>query len=441
MTPLPIKKIKSFVHNQRGTYLIFSALVVFILFGFATFGIEVGRWYAIQSEMGKAIDGAAFAGAKNVSNPAFGNQADLREFVRQVAAANFPDGLLGTDTPTFNINIDGQGKVLVQGSTNSLNVLADVFDGDHSKTHIPAQGVAKLRKAEVALVLDISGSMSGAISDLKTGATTFVKNFEDFERDHQFALVTFAAGVQVREPLRHYYVDPITSAISGLGARGWTNTEDALAQTNALSWSDQSGLTANERARQVVIFFSDGNPTAFRGKFTWQGNDYDGVVSVNENANVGINLFRPTSQSTTFPLSGLSYQPPVGMLTTGDGQSAGSGDCAGNTARWDIFNHSDYGLASYGAPMDAYDSEACNIPQSDLGPYGRWLVVQMALGNAATLKSKDIEIFTIGLGDVDQAFLEQIATNADHAYYTADSSGLDPIFQAIANRLKLVLIS
>ena len=65
----------------------------------------------------------------------------------------------------------------------------------------------------------------------------------------------------------HGYVSPITSAISGLNANGSTNTEDALAQAAALPWSDQSGVPANERTKQVVVFFSDGNPTAFRGNF------------------------------------------------------------------------------------------------------------------------------------------------------------------------------
>ena len=50
--------------------------------GFAALGVEVGRWYAIQGELGKAIDGAAFAGAQNVNNP---NIPDFNLFVAEVA--------------------------------------------------------------------------------------------------------------------------------------------------------------------------------------------------------------------------------------------------------------------------------------------------------------------------------------------------------------------
>ena len=60
-------------------------------------------------------------------------------------------------------------------------------------TPLGAVGSAKLRTAEIALVLDISGSMErpapGAIVELRDSAMTFVSNFQSFQKDHQFALV------------------------------------------------------------------------------------------------------------------------------------------------------------------------------------------------------------------------------------------------------------
>jgi Flp pilus assembly protein TadG len=176
-----IKGLQNPLRNQQGAYILITGITVLVLFGFAALGIEVGRWYTIQGEMSKAIDGAAFAGAKNVNNP---NIADLHGFVQEVAQANFPPGLLGTDTPSFTVSDDGNGKITVQGSTNSINTLAKVLDGNHGTTAIGADGSAKLRNAEIALVLDVSGSMGGSpLSDLKDGAKQFVENFEDQEND------------------------------------------------------------------------------------------------------------------------------------------------------------------------------------------------------------------------------------------------------------------
>jgi hypothetical protein len=65
----------------------------------------------------------------------------------------------------------------------------------------------------------------------------------------------------------------------------------------------------------------------------------------------------------------------------------------------------------------------------------------MAIDNAQTIKNNGIEIYTIGLGDVDPNFLEALSSGPAFAYYTPDSSELAGIFQQIANILKLVLIS
>ncbi|TFG59743.1 MAG: VWA domain-containing protein [Nitrospirales bacterium] len=384
--------------------------------------------------MSKAIDGAAFAGAKNVNNP---NIADLHGFVQQVAQANFPPGLLGTDAPTFVVTDDGNGKITVQGSTNSINSLSRVIDGSHGTTAIGADGSAKLRNAEIALVLDVSGSMGGSpISDLKDGAKSFVENFTDQEADNRFALITFASGVQKPFPMDHGYVSPMTTAINGLGASGGTNAEDALAQALALPWSDQSGVPANEQTKQVVVFFSDGNPTAFRGQFKYNGTDYDGVAALGGSL-VFPSLQRADQQYTLYSVNKVNI--------TGDGKTSGTTSCpsiGGSklNVRWDVFTDPTYGLNSFG-PMSGYSSQQCNIPGAPLANYLTYLATQMALDNAAAIKAQGIEIYTIGLGNVDPAFLGTLSSGSAFAYYTPDSSELEGIFQQIANILKLVLIS
>jgi len=316
-----------------------------------------------------------------------------------------------------------------------------VVGGSHGTTAIGADGSAKLRNAEIALVLDLSGSMGGSpIADLKEGSKNFVENFTDQQAENRFALITFASGVQKPFPMDHGYVSPMTTAINGLGATGGTNAEDALAQALVLPWSDQSGVPANERTKQVVVFFSDGNPTAFRGQFKYNGTDYDGVAALG-GALVWDNLQRPDQQFNSFSVNRVHI--------TGDGKTSGSTSCPYvnsrglNTklnVRWDVFTDPTYGLNSYG-PMSGYGSQQCNIPGAPLAGYLTYLATQMAIDNAAAIKAKGIEIYTIGLGNVDPAFLGTLSSGAAFAYYTPDSSELEGIFQQIANILKLVLIS
>ena len=90
MSPSSLISKTRIIHNQQGTYLVISAIILSVMFGLSALGIEAGRWYAIQGELSKSIDGAAFAGAKNVNNP----NIDMQTFVEDVAEANFPPGLL-----------------------------------------------------------------------------------------------------------------------------------------------------------------------------------------------------------------------------------------------------------------------------------------------------------------------------------------------------------
>ncbi|MDR4496211.1 MAG: VWA domain-containing protein [Nitrospirales bacterium] len=427
------QKHNSQLHNQRGSYLMISVIVLMVLFGFAGLGVEVGRWYAVQGEMSKSIDGAAFAGAKNVNNP---NIPDLNAFVLEVAQANFEAGLLGTDTPVFTVTNDGNGKITVDGSAHALNTLIKGFNPAYDKTQVSTSGSAKLRNAEIALVLDISGSMGGSpINDLKDGAKQFVQNFSDHQSTSKFALLTFANGVIKNYNMDHNFVSPIETAINGLNALGGTNSEEAFTQALALPWVDQSGLPPNEKGKQVVVFFSDGNPTAFRGDFQRNGTWYDAAVP-----DGSLMLSYPNQQYDQIS-SYVAY--PSG---NGTGQSGSGGNqCGSGTSykrvRWAIFTDSNYGLNSgVYPPFNGYSSTYC-FTNSQLAPYVTAVARQMAIDNAQLIKDQGIDIYTIGLGNVDPALLQTLSSGPDFAYYTTDSSELAGIFQQIANILKLVLVS
>jgi len=432
---LSLQRPQSSLMNQRGSYLTITAITVAILMGFAGLGVEVGRWYSIQGELGKAIDAAAFAGAKNVNNP---NIPGLDIFVDQVAHANFPEGMLGATTPSFLVSDDGNGKILVEGSAHSFNAFAKAINPSLAKTKVATAGSARLRNAEIALVLDGSGSMSGTpITRLKDAAKAFVENFEDQETKSKFALITFASGAEKAFDLDHDYVSPLNTAITALNADGWTNAEDALAQAGALPWKDQSSTPPNEQDKQVVVFFSDGNPTAFRGQFLHMNNSYDAVAAVSSSGhNVSKWLYKSDEKNTNYNIDTANV--------TGDGLSQGSSVCCAlgrDTVKWEIFSDPTYGLDNFG-PTSGMDPEECQMSNPDpFGDYANWLVRQMAIDHAAALKAQGIEIYTIGLGDVDQTYLETISSGPKFAYYTSDPNELEGIFQTIANILKLVLTS
>ena len=244
--------------------------------------------------------------------------------------------------------------------------------------------------------------------------------------------------MQTPFPLDTDFVFDMTNEIAGLNANGGTNTEDALGQAANLPWEPgQLALPPNERTRQVVILFSDGNPGAFRAQFRYNGSNVDrvGVLGGSPPTIVYSGyLGDPNAQNSWL----VSNWPNPGH---GDGNPGG---CGGGVerAQWLIFQDPIYGINAYGSPMDGYSVNDCNINQSDWDDYGQWLVRQMAIDHATDMKTNmGIEIYTIGLGDIDPAFLTTLATDTDHTFFANDPSELEGIFQEIANRLKLILVS
>ena len=434
-TMIQPQKKRTPLANQKGAYFLMSAITLGAMIGFAALGVEIGRWYGIQAEISKSIDGAAFAGAKNISNPKFPTDAALEAFAVEVAQANFPAGLLDTDMPTFVGDVDANGKVTVNGNVHSLNHMTTIFDTGTTMTPLGSMGSAKLRKAEIVMVLDVSGSMThnNAIAHLRDGAEHFVKSFEELERDHKMALITFAAGVQVLHPLEHFFSVDMTNEITGLKASGWTNTEDALDQAGDFPWADNTGLPKNEATRQIVILFSDGNPTAFRGSFTRKDQDYDAVVPRG-----GSNLFRTDVQSSLLNQGGGN----IPFVPTGDGRQQAQSTCGTSTTKWAIFEDSTYGVnGSLPTSLSGRNPEECNLPADLLTAYVDTVSREMALEHAQELKDQELEIFTIGLGEVDKDFLETISSGAGYAFFANDPDELTGIFHEIANNLKLVLVS
>jgi Mg-chelatase subunit ChlD len=439
---------KLHVSNSRGIFAVVTALSVVSLFAFVALGIEVGRWYVVRAELSKSVDAAALLGAKNYSNPFL----ETEDLMAAVGQANFSPGLLGTEgSPSITGTKGAEGKVFVEGSTNVLNKVTQVVEmqdhiakGTYAKTHITSSGVAQQREVEIMLVLDESGSMSGAMSNLKSAAQSFIDFFEHTDDTDQFGLITFASGVVVERPLGPNFYVEMTSAIGNMSANGGTNSEDALDQADGPSgFTDQTGVPGDERVQQFLVFFSDGNPTAFRGTFTRDGTDYDAVGYA---ADWDIKLMDPDSQ--------FSYLN-VKQYETGDGKTPGPTVCKSGSplagysnTKWHILDDPTYGVNGYSEFLEVNYSdilgttnpEKCKLNWSKGRQYVEAITKQMAIDHAQEIKDKGIKIYTVGLGSVDEDFLSQIASGPGFEFFAPTSADLKNLFQKIATNIRLRLV-
>jgi Flp pilus assembly protein TadG len=437
--------MKLTITNQRGVIMVIFALSLAVLLGFVALGIEAGRWYLMRAELSKAVDAAALAGAANIATP----NIDLAALAVDFGNANFSPGHVGTPTTgtgaiSFSATYDSN-TFSVTGNASAVGLLSQLF-GVESVAGT-ASGSAQKNHVQIMMVLDRSGSMSGAMNDLKTAAGMpggFVGFFQDTQADDQMGLVTFATGVTVNVTLRNNFVTPIQTVISAMSSSGHTNTEDAISQAgNALP--DQTGMANASRKQQFLILFTDGHPTAFRSIFAMNGNSYDAVVSSASNCNSTSESINATmgynNSEATYSTSTLAPTP------TGDGKTTGATVCATGggknkkgyvTTKWGSFPA--YPVPGMGAvSYPAY----CSIPTSALSGSDGYLCItarQMGIDNAAALKARGVMIYTIGLGDVDADFLNAVASGSNYVAITPNSSELQAIFNRIAKNIKLRLV-
>jgi len=437
--------MKRVFRNQRGAVLVVFVLLLIVLLGFTALAWEAGKWYLVKAETSKAVDAASLAGAKNISNP----YVNLETLTKEFAEENFCEGYLGTTSREFEF--DGsrkyEGKIKVTGSSATPALLARLFG--INTVSVGSYGVAAKKEVEIMLVLDRSGSMSGTpLRDLKTAAINFVNFFKDTQDKDKMGLISFATGVTVDQQLGNNYVDAMKSKINAMTAVGATNAEDAIDQADGpKGFTDQTGIPGDRRVQQFLVFFSDGNPTAFRNIFTYNGTDYDAVVAGTGQHcdDVYTNLGKTDSETW------LSIDP----RRTGDGKTKTSTSCktcSETTCSQNCKDNKKSGYLNtrwkvlegiYGAGM-AQQYCNCDVDSSyvetTLANYICRTARQMAIDHAQELKDNYVKIYTIGLGDIDRDFLAKVASGSGYEYYTPTSDQLAAIFQKIAKEIKLRLV-
>ena len=129
---------------------------------------------------------------------------------------------------------------------------------------------------DVIYVLDCSGSMkesmgqnSNRMSAAKEAITTMTNSLASNNKiKAQFSLVTFSYSANTKQGWTSSK-DTLTNAMNGIKLDGATNYEAALTQAKSLLGS------ARTNASKVVVFVSDGIPTAYTSTGAYGGGDND----------------------------------------------------------------------------------------------------------------------------------------------------------------------
>lgn len=245
--------MRKLIRNQRGAVLAMVAISLVAILGIGGLAIDGARAYVTRAQLSRAVDAAALAGAASLRL----GQAAAQQRIESLAAANGVDpALLNVQ---FGVNADGENTV----SVSANQVMPTTFMRVLGQTQVDVGSIAEatVPPLDIVLVLDQSGSLDamGAWDDLQNAARGFVDHFDN--NIDQMGLVSYQLRATDRFMLSQPFTGQVKAEINAITSDGDTNTGEGLRRAlNQL----QTGPVRNRSVR-VVVFFTDGRPTAFRG--------------------------------------------------------------------------------------------------------------------------------------------------------------------------------
>lgn len=277
---------------RKGFSLLMMLAMAAVLFPVVGLSIDVGIMYVVKTKLSAAADAAVLAGARSLNvGTSISAQSDNATAVTQdYFNANFPSGYMLSTSSSISTTVTQTSVFLRTVATTATATVPTIF-----LRYLPAvpatvtmnvSAAAQRRNTNLVLVLDRSNSLnlSSSCAPMITAAANFATLFA--EQEDTLGLVTFAtssyngfttngatysvfnpspAGFTIDYPLTTSFKSQTPSLATTIGNVVCTGgTSSAMGLYNAykaLAAINQPG------ALNVIIFFTDGQPTAFTQAF------------------------------------------------------------------------------------------------------------------------------------------------------------------------------
>ena len=228
---------KRFLTERNGAVLPLFGVMVILLIVIAGIAVDVSRSVNAREKLSYALDAAALAVATDLSTSIMTNdeiETALEDsFTANLAGAEFLDEAI--ENLTFSVDSD-EGVIEVASSATLNNYFIDI--GGYMKDHLGPETFAfgtssqvsySRYNVELTLVVDVTGSMSGEINDLKDASEAVVDILipeGTTDGKVKISVVPYSVGVNLGD-----YAETATGGLS---------TRCATERSGSLQYSDAS---------------------------------------------------------------------------------------------------------------------------------------------------------------------------------------------------------
>lgn len=215
-------RLAKFAADRRGNFAIATAAVSAAVLLSVGFGINTAQMVLTRANLLNALDSAVTSTARDLTTGAI-PQTDARKTVIGFLQANGGTGFASADNITLDkLDVDQTNRTVSATASVDIKLLFPLFGAeDNQKISVDSAALYSDKQVEVAMMLDLTGSMAKTgktdkIGDLRTAAKNAVGALlakQDPKNPRvRVALVPYASGVNVGALSRNVYAETASSS-------------------------------------------------------------------------------------------------------------------------------------------------------------------------------------------------------------------------------------
>ncbi|MEQ1614275.1 MAG: TadE/TadG family type IV pilus assembly protein, partial [Hyphomicrobiaceae bacterium] len=248
-----------FENDNRGTIAMIFALSIFMLCGIVGFAVDASRAYAVSGRVSSILDSAALAGAKM-----FEIETATDAEIQSSAQAYFQlhtneKSMPGLQLSNFKVIVDRpNNKVTVDVDVGLPTTFSQVIGVGKFDFKRSTEVVFNMNKIELAMVLDVTGSMNadGKMAAMKAAANDVIDSLmagSISENSIRIAVAPFSASVNAGALANKVSTSPAATSCAYTWHWGYTCTTAAgadvdtcvIERTNSRAFTDDAPVGAD----------------------------------------------------------------------------------------------------------------------------------------------------------------------------------------------------